>query len=291
MFYMGQQLGIRKLSAAILTPTLSLALVSCAEASPAGPAGASSSSSSPSSSPEGSPADSTVERLGVEIVATHPADPTSFTQGLEVEPGGTLLVGTGRNGQSRIYRTTTSGQVSDEHQLEPTFFGEGLTRYDDVVWQLTWKSGVAFRRDADTLAELDRVNYTGEGWGLCSRDGELIMSDGTDKLRRLDPQTFAERERFPVTLQGRPVAGINELECVGDEIYANIFTRTDIVRIDARTGEVTGVIDASAVPDNGPADDPDAVLNGIAHIPGTDRFYLTGKLWPDLYEVRFVPQQ
>lgn len=199
MFYMGQQLGIRMLATTILFPALSLSLVSCADAAVPGSAVTSSSSAAQSSGAEAAGAE--VERLGVEIVDTHPFDPASFTQGLEVEPGGTLLVGTGRTGQSRIYRTTTDGQQSDEQRLDPDLFGEGLTRHGDNVWQLTWQSGVALRRDADTLAELDRVTYEGEGWGLCSRDDELIMSDGTDELRRLDPETFAERERFPVTFE------------------------------------------------------------------------------------------
>ena len=105
----------------------------------------------------------------------------------------------------------------------------------------------------------------------------------------MDPQTFEERERFQVTLDGEPLSGLNELECVDDAVYANLFTTTDIVRIDAETGKVTAVIDASAVPNNA-APDPNHVLNGIAHIPGTDEFYLTGKRWPDLYRVTFEPR-
>lgn len=259
-------MGPRSMAGVLLLPALSFALGSCAPREEAG-----------------------VQRLGVEIVDTHPFDPASFTQGLEVEPGGTLLVGTGQRGESRIYRSTVAGEQANEQLLESEYFGEGITRHGDTVWQLTWQSGVAFERDAETLAEVARHEYPGEGWGLCSRENELIMSDGSDQLRRLDPDTFDERERFPITLDGRPVTGINELECVGDEVYANIFTETDIVRIDAETGIVDAVIDASAVPNNGPAGDPDAVLNGIAHIPDTDRFLITGKLWPDLYEVRFVP--
>lgn len=279
---MGHFPGAHSLLSAAVVPVLGLSLVACSQAPSPEPA---------ATAAESSQAAGGVEELGVEIVATHPFDPASFTQGLEVEPGGTLLVGTGREGQSRVYRTTVDGQESDEHRLDPEFFGEGVTRHDDTVWQLTWRSGVAFRRDADTLEELGRVNYQGEGWGLCSRQDELIMSDGTGELRRLDPESFEERERFPVTLEGQPVMGLNELECVGDEIYANVFTFSDILRIDAATGTVTGIIDGSTLPNNGPANDPDAVLNGIAHIPGTDRFYVTGKMWPDLYEVRFTPQQ
>lgn len=229
-----------------------------------------------------------VEHLTVEIVATHEFDDTSFTQGLEVEPGGTLLVGTGWEGESRIYRTTLDGQQTNEHRLPDDQFGEGITRHGDTVWQLTWQDGVAYQRDAATLEQIGQASYPGEGWGLCSFPGEIIMSDGTAVLRRVDPETFVERDRFAVTLNGQPVDNLNELECVDGDIYANLFLATTIVRIDAATGEVTGVIDGSGIPNNA-TPDPNHVLNGIAHIPGTDRFYVTGKRWPDLYEVRFVP--
>lgn len=238
-----------------------------------------------------------VESLGVEIVATHPFDDTSFVEGLEFEPDGQhLLVSTGWEGEGRIYRSTIDGVESDSQSIDPAFFGEGITRTGDHVWQLTWKDGVAMKRDAATLEEIGRVNYQGQGWGMCHFDDRMVMSDGTNQLRVLDPDSFQERSRIDVTKAGAPVSQINELECVPaaesssgkDEIYANVFTTTSILRIDAASGAVTGVIDASNVPNNA-AVDPENVLNGIAHIPGTDRFFITGKRWPDLYEVRFVP--
>lgn len=116
------------------------------------------------------------------------------------------------------------------------------------------------------------------------------MSDGTDQLRRLDPHTFEERGRVAVTLADRPAERLNELECVGDKIYANVFLSTDILRIDAASGDVTGIIDASTLPNNA-VPHPDHVLNGIAQLPGTDRLLLGGKRWPDLYEVEVVPAQ
>ena len=191
-----------------------------------------------------------------------------------------------------MYRRTLDGREVLSRDIDEKHFGEGVTRHGDTVWQLTWQSGVAYRRDADTLEELGSVRYPGEGWGLCSFPDELLMSDGTSQLRRLDPATFRELERVSVTLDGAPVTGINELECVagpgGPEVYANVFTDTDILRIDAVTGRTTGVIDGSTIPNNA-TPDPDHVLNGIAAIPGSDRFYLSGKRWPDFYEVRFVP--
>lgn len=230
-----------------------------------------------------------VEHLKAEEVERLPFDETSFTQGLEVTADGNLYVGTGQEGESRLYTRTVAGEELASVDLDPQFFGEGITRIDDTLWQLTWLDGTAIRRDAHTLKEIDRASYEGEGWGLCARPeaNEVIFSDGSDELRRMDPETLEERGRFTVTLGGEPVAGLNELECVGDDVYANVFTTTDIVRIDAETGKVTALIDASALPNNA-TDDPNHVLNGIAHIPGTDEFFLTGKRWPDMYRVRFT---
>lgn len=218
-------------------------------------------------------------------------DDTSFTQGLEVAPDGTIVVGTGWEGQSRVYRRTVDGEEVASAPLDPTFFGEGITLADAHLIQLTWQNQVAVLRDPVTLEERSRASYDGEGWGICYHEDadEVIFSDGSAELRRMDPVTLEELERFTVTRDGTPVDGLNELECVGDSVYANIFTTTDIVRIDARTGKVTAVIDASGVPNNAAAD-PNNVLNGIAHIPGTSNpaeFYITGKRWPDLYRVTF----
>lgn len=260
-----------------LAVALSSSLSSGCSTDPASPA--------PLSDPPAPPT-GTVERLVPEILAVHPFDDTTFTQGLEVE-GDQLLVGTGQYGGSEIFRVTPDGQRFDVQQLEDRFFGEGITRTGDHVWQLTWKAGTAFKRDAGTLEEIERVSYEGEGWGLCSFQDTLIMSDGSDEIRHLDPDTFGETSRIAVTLDGEPVSGINELECVDGEVYANIFLSTDIIRFDPDTGEVTAVIDGSVLPNNA-RPDPNHVLNGIAHIPDSDRFYLTGKRWPDLYEVRFV---
>ena len=233
-----------------------------------------------------------MEMLTVSINETLPFDDSSFTQGLEVAPDGTLYVATGMNGESRIYRTTTEGKELASQDLAPEFFGEGITRVGDHLWQLTWQSNTAIKRDAETLDELERTSFDGEGWGLCHRQdaGEVIFSDGTAELRRMDPDTLTERERFTVTRDGQPLEGINELECVGDDIYANIFTTTDIVRIDAKTGKVEALIDASGLPNNA-SPDPNHVLNGIAHIPDSDNeFFLTGKRWPDMYRVTFEPK-
>lgn len=241
------------------------------------------------------------QRLRAHIVERLPFDPTSFTQGLEVTESGQLLVGTGQYGQSRVYLTNPrTDDQSASVSLPPYLFGEGLTQADTnfgpVIWELTWKAGQAIKRDPHTLQETGRASYQGEGWGLCSLGGELIMSDGSSQLRYLDPSTFQEtKARTTITLAGQEIDKINELECVNDAsttnqptVYANVWMSTDILRINPTTGVVTGVIDASAATNNA-ADDQDNVLNGIAHIPGSDEFYITGKRWPDLYRVIFEP--
>lgn len=259
----------------------SLSLASC------GAEGSQSAANEESGAVDSSTSES-VPTLTPRIHHVYPFDETSFTQGLEVAPDGTLMVSTGQEGESRVYRRTIEGEELQSEDLDPDYFGEGITLVDDHLWQLTWQDGVAIKRDADSLAQVGTANYEGEGWGLCEAQDQIIFSDGSSELRRIDPDTLDEIERFEVTREGEPVEGLNELECVGDEIYANVFLSTDIVRIDAETGEVTAVIDASGLPNNA-AEDPDNVLNGIAFNPETETFLLAGKRWPDLYEVTFEP--
>lgn len=232
-----------------------------------------------------------IEKLVPKVLATHPFSPDSFTQGLEFDHDGSLLVGTGQWGQSRIYRANLADHSIAEHaELADEFFGEGITRSGDIIWQLTWQAGEAIARDPHTLTETNRVRYDGEGWGICARNGELLVSDGSDTISKRDPVTFAPRagEELRVTAAGTPVGKINELECVGDDVYANIFLSDEIIRFSAETGEVDAVIDASGLENNGTAD-PNHVLNGIAFQESTGHFFVTGKRWPDLYEVEFVP--
>ncbi|MDO5032722.1 glutaminyl-peptide cyclotransferase [Corynebacterium sp.] len=228
------------------------------------------------------------ESLSVTVLEHTSMIPDSFTQGLEVDAEGNLLVGTGQYGQSRLMRLrpgeTTPSQSVD---LDPEFFGEGITQAGEHIWQLTWKAGEAIQRDAATFEETGRVRYPGEGWGLCNAGSQLVMSDGSAQLRHLDPQTFEEiAPRTTVTRQGQPVDNLNELECVDGAVFANVWMSEEILRIDPDSGQVTGVIDAAGLNENGPRT-PDDVLNGIAHIPGTDEFWITGKRWVDLYRVRF----
>lgn len=233
------------------------------------------------------------EQLKATVIAEHPWDATSFTQGVEVVDEGKLLVGTGHNGESRIYHSTIDGEQSDSHDLDRRYFGEGVTRHVDkdghaTVWQLTWKENTAFRRDADTLKELDQVRYEGEGWGICSTGEQLVMSDGSGTLTFRDPESFAATGSVDVTRGGEPTTMLNELDCRDDEVWANVWQSDEIYRIDPATGEVTGVVDMTGLVPTARQAGVD-VLNGIAHVPGTDRFYLTGKLWDTMYEVTFEP--
>lgn len=239
---------------------------------------------------------SSVDKLTAKVVATHPFSEDSFTQGLEVTPDGELLVGTGQTGESRIYRAKVRNhEVEASAELDDTQFGEGITQAGDHVWQLTWKDGVAIKRDPKTLQETGRAPYDGEGWGLCAFEDTMFMSDGSSQLQRLAPDSFdGKADPIKVTLDGSPVDKINELECVTDRqgerhVFANVWFSTDILRIDPESGHVTGIVDASGLDNNADPRDADNVLNGIAYDPSLDLYYLTGKRWPDLYEVRFEP--
>jgi glutaminyl-peptide cyclotransferase len=228
----------------------------------------------------------TVPQLRVTVLSTLPHDTSAFTEGLELA-NGALYESTGRVGRS-IVRFGPPGQApAMSSSLPSPLFGEGITVLGSTLWELTWKNGVAIERDARTLAELRRAHYQGEGWGLCHQAGRLVMSDGSDRLTFRDPASFTELGSVSVHAASQTFTQLNELECVGDTVYANVWQTDRILRIDANTGTVTGVIDASGLLTTAQRQHAD-VLNGIAAIPGTDEFYLTGKLWPVLFRVKFV---
>ncbi len=226
-----------------------------------------------------------VERLTVDVLERLPHDPGAFTEGLALVDGA-LYESTGLQGRSSVRRVDpATGAVLQLHDLPSSVFGEGLAASGDRLVVLTWTSGVAFDLDRTTLRPRSEFRYDGEGWGLCGTGSELIQGDGSNRLTRRDPVTFAVLGTIEVLEAGRPVERLNELECVGDDIYANVWLTTDLVRIDAATGRVTARIDASALqPAGGGAGD---VLNGIAYDPRDDTFLLTGKRWDTLYRVRF----
>ncbi|MFJ4656692.1 glutaminyl-peptide cyclotransferase [Nocardia sp. NPDC088792] len=230
----------------------------------------------------------TTPRLRAEVIATRPHDTNAFTEGLEID-GNTLYESTGLSGQSFVRATDleTGAQLA-RVDLPAPLFGEGITRAGNVLWQLTYKDGIAFARDPRTLAEIRRTTYQGEGWGLCTRDNRVVMSNGSSTLTFRDPQTFAVTGT--VALTSHRNTQLNGLDCAPDgSVYANAWPTDDILKIDPRTGDVRAVIDASGLlPESARTPGTD-VLNGIASLPGTDHFLLTGKKWPTSYEVRFVP--
>lgn len=226
------------------------------------------------------------DRLSVRILSEYPHDITAFTQGL-LRCNDTIIESTGRYGRSLLRRYNLSdGQLLGEVKLSPSYFGEGLARIGNRFFQLTWLSGVALVYDAQTLKEVRRLTYQGQGWGLAYDGKRLIMSDGSDLLFYRDPESFRVQETLSVTLEGQPVFRLNELEFAEGAVYANIWQSTDIVRIDPASGRVTAVIDASSLPYQ-PRNLGEDVLNGIAYDHQNKTFLLTGKLWPRLYEVRF----
>ncbi len=225
-----------------------------------------------------------------QIVQTYPHDPKAFTQGL-IYIDGHLYESTGLNGRSSLRMVDlSSGQVLQNYNLSVDDFGEGLTNWGSTLIQLTWTSHKAFVYDRFSFRLLKTLNYEGEGWGLTHDDTQLIMSDGTAYLRFLDPESFRVRRRLHVVDEnGEAVENLNELEYIRGEIYANVWQTDEIVRISPRTGKVVGRIDLSGIIDKRELQAEGAVLNGIAYDSAGDRLFVTGKLWPKLFEIRIVP--
>ncbi|ODU01758.1 MAG: glutaminyl-peptide cyclotransferase [Pseudonocardia sp. SCN 72-86] len=223
--------------------------------------------------------------LRPQVLGELPHDPTAFTQGLELDDG-ILYEGTGLEGRSQLRELDpATGALRRAVPLPGTLFGEGLTVVGDTIWQLTWRDGVVLEWDRATLTLRRQVPMSGEGWGLCRDGSRLVRSDGTDLLRFHDPVTFAETGSVRVTLDGRPLTQLNELECVDGQVWANVWQTDRIVRIDPADGRVTAIVDATGLL---PADRRAGadVLNGIASL-GNGEFLLTGKLWPTMFRVRF----
>jgi glutaminyl-peptide cyclotransferase len=233
-------------------------------------------------------ADATAPVFAYSVQHAYPHDPDAFTQGLEYL-GGYLYEGTGLNGRSSIRKVELeTGKVVRQRAVPSVYFGEGITIWKSALIELTWQSQIALVYNRDTFEPRRMFTYTGEGWGLTHDATNLIMSDGTADLRFLDPETFKERRRVTVTDGGRPVVRLNELEYVKGQVLANIWTTDDIVRIDPVSGRVLGRIDLRGLL---PAPQTAAdVLNGIAYDPARDRLFVTGKLWPKLFEIKIKPR-
>jgi glutaminyl-peptide cyclotransferase len=221
------------------------------------------------------------------VVKTYPHDPDAFTQGLQYLDG-FLYEGTGLNGRSSIRQVALeTGKVLKRHDMAGRLFGEGITIWKSHLFQLTWQSGMAFQYDLATFTPQRTFTYRGEGWGLTHDATRLIMSDGSEFLRFIDPVTFAETSRVRVTAAGTPVRELNELEFVKGEIFANIWQTDRIARIDPKTGDVTGWIDLTGLLSPRVRASTD-VLNGIAYDDVRDRLFVTGKLWPKLFQIKIL---
>ena len=209
-----------------------------------------------------------------------------FTQGLFIADGA-LYESTGKKGHSQIIRHgILSKQPLQRQPLPEGVFGEGATAFGDKIISLTWRSGIGYVHQLKDLSLISTFPIRGEGWGLTSDGKRLIMSDGSNRLRFLDPDNFQEIGWLSVTVQGRPVTYLNELEWVEGEIWANVWKQDVIVRIDPDTGVVTSMIDMRGLYRQ--SQDPDDVLNGIAYDPSTKRLFVTGKRWPKIYEIKLI---
>lgn len=227
------------------------------------------------------------------VIHTYPHDKTAFTQGL-IFRDGVLYESAGQFGESNVRKVElATGKVLLKTPVDKKYFAEGLTEWQGALLQLTWKDGLGFVYDKATLKFRQTFRYNGEGWGLTHDGKRLILSDGDARsgLRFLDPVSFVETGRVVVKDQGSPVADLNELEFVNGEVFANVWHTDRIARINPSTGEVTGWIDLKGLLTPAERTNPEAVLNGIAYDAATKRLFVTGKLWPKLFEIQLVPKK
>ena len=221
----------------------------------------------------------------VTVLAKYPHDPASFTQGL-LYADGVLYESAGLYGQSTLRKLEIeSGAVLLEEHLDAQYFAEGLTLLDGKLYQLTWKENKGFIYDPQDFRQLGTFTYSTEGWGLTTDGSSLILSDGSANLYFIDPKTMQTSRTLLVSLDGAPLERLNELEFIRGEIYANIWYKDLIVRINPESGEVIGMIDCSILREGQDAPLPKDVLNGIAYDAQGDRLFITGKNWPWIYEV------
>ena len=226
---------------------------------------------------------------GYQIIHTFPHDPAAFTEGL-VFDSGFLYEGTGLYGQSTLRKTQLeTGQVLQRYDLSADVFGEGITIFGDRIIQLTWKSQLGYVYDKQTFRLLREFTYPTEGWGITHNGKNLIMSDGTATLYFLNPDTFERTRQIEVHSDAGPVTQLNELEYIQGEIYANVWQTDRIARIAPDTGQVLGWIDLSGLLSAQDRRTPVDVLNGIAYDAEHNRLFVTGKLWPKLFEIKLIP--
>ena len=231
-----------------------------------------------------------VPQYTYQVVNVYPHDPQAFTQGLEFR-GGVFYEGTGLTGKSRIRKVSLeSGAVLQEIHVGDAYFGEGITISQNRVLELTWQGGKGFVYDLERFQLLKTFSYPGEGWGLTHDGDRIYMSDGSAQIRLWDAATFEEKSRISVHDQDQPVTQLNELEFVRGEIYANVWQTDRVARISPADGHVTGWIDLAGLltPEERAGSD---VLNGIAYDAEHDRLFVTGKLWPKLFEIKVVAKK
>ena len=232
---------------------------------------------------------SAVPVYGYRIVNVYPHDPEAFTQGL-VFHDGILYEGTGLRGASTLRKVDLeSGEILQLYPLPSQYFGEGITIYGERVIQLTWQEGTGFVYDKDSFELLETFTYTTEGWGITHDGTHLIMSDGTATLYFRDPETFEETGRVQVYDDNGPVVRLNELEYIQGQVYANIWLTDLVAIIDPQTGQVTAYIDLGGLLASEDRVERVDVLNGIAYDAAGDRLFVTGKLWPKLFEIELIP--
>jgi glutamine cyclotransferase len=236
------------------------------------------------------PAAPQTPQYGYQVVHVYPHDPTAFTQGLEFRAG-FLYEGTGLEGRSTLRKVKLeTGEVLQQINLAPEFFGEGITVVNQQIIELTWRSQIGFVYDQSSFRRLRSFNYPGEGWGLTNDGAQIYMSDGTAQIRCWDAGSLLEKHRFTVRDAGRPVSLLNELEYVRGEIYANVWQSDRIVRFSPVDGKVLGWIDLAGLLSAADRAEQVDVLNGIAYDALGDRLFVTGKLWPKLFEIRVIPK-
>jgi glutaminyl-peptide cyclotransferase len=226
--------------------------------------------------------------VGYDVVHVYPHDAQAFTQGL-IFRDGFLYESTGINGRSTLRKVELeTGKVVQQRRVDARYFAEGLTDWGSQLLQLTWSTNVGFVYDLATFEPRRTFPYDGEGWGLTHDATSLIMSDGSDQLRFLDPVTLKERRRVQVSDRGTPVRSLNELEFVRGRVYANVWLTDRIAVIDPESGSVTAWLDLASLYRR-PQPGGDDVLNGIAYDATAGRMFVTGKLWPNLFEIRLRP--
>ena len=221
-----------------------------------------------------------------EILNAYPHDPSAYTQGL-VYWDGALFESTGLYGQSSLRRVDlTTGKILKEAPVSADYFAEGITILKGRIYQLTWVERQGFIYEPGGFFVVGKFNYEGEGWGLTNDGRSLIMSDGTSQIRFINPDSFMTERTISVSLEGRRVSNVNELEYIKGEIFSNVWQTDTILRINPETGRVTGLIDLTGLLSANRADPGNDVLNGIAYDEKGDRIFVTGKRWPRLFHIR-----